>query len=295
MARVFTTEIGVEHAGDTAELQLQISGRAPELSLEQRDKRKLAKRIIGAVQPVLEDALKKESDLSRKPYEAELKELDSIFEKNSVLARRESGGDTAVDVANDEQDEGEPQQPATSAATADGFNGVERVEHADTSGNPATGADGYDESGPKDITANPSQPAGQGPNNEEHNHTNDIIKENYDPLTPPLSHASDQQQGSLAQGGVQWYMQPFDPEGTTIHEERWIGRDVMSEDDGLSELDDEEMQGLVDDNDDEDDDGTKMAGHGQSPPQSQSLPVETPTDQQPAKVHMTRSQMRGRR
>ncbi|KAJ5416408.1 Zinc finger PHD-type [Penicillium cf. griseofulvum] len=42
-------------------------------------------------------------------------------------------------------------------------------------------------------------------------------------------------------------MQPFDPVGTTVHEERWTGRDVMrgmSEE--LSELDEDELEGLKD-------------------------------------------------
>lgn len=89
LASVFTSEIGVQPAGDTAELQMQISGRAPELSLEQREKRTLAKRIIKAIQPALEDAIKKESELNRKPFEKELKELDQILE-NSVRSRENS-------------------------------------------------------------------------------------------------------------------------------------------------------------------------------------------------------------
>ncbi|KAJ5416407.1 Zinc finger PHD-type [Penicillium cf. griseofulvum] len=91
LASLFTSEIGVEPAGDTAELQAQISGRAPELSLEQREKRKLAKRIIKVIQPSLEDAIRKESELNRKPFEKELKELDVILD-HSVMSR---SGDSA--------------------------------------------------------------------------------------------------------------------------------------------------------------------------------------------------------
>ena len=42
-------------------------------------------------------------------------------------------------------------------------------------------------------------------------------------------------------------MEPFDPAGTTVHEERWTGREVargMSEE--LSDMDEEEVDGLVD-------------------------------------------------
>ena len=97
LAHVFTSEIGVDSVGDTAELQVQISGRAPELSLEQREKRKLAKRIIKAIQPLLEESLKKESELNGKPFEKELKDLDLILE-NSVLSRRASLIATSGDV-----------------------------------------------------------------------------------------------------------------------------------------------------------------------------------------------------
>src|SRR5438034_10806862 len=99
LAHVFTSEIGVDSVGDTAELQVQISGRAPELSLEQREKRKLAKRIIKAIQPSLEESLKKESELNGKPFEKELKDLDLILE-NSVLSRRASLIATSGDVPN---------------------------------------------------------------------------------------------------------------------------------------------------------------------------------------------------
>src|SRR5947209_3382280 len=98
LASLFTSEIGVAPAGDTAALQEQISGRAPELSLAQREKRKLAKRIIKSIQPALEDAIRKESELNRKPFEKELKELDVILD-HSVMSRRDSiefEGDTEL-------------------------------------------------------------------------------------------------------------------------------------------------------------------------------------------------------
>jgi NuA3 HAT complex component NTO1 len=66
------------------------------------------------------------------------------------------------------------------------------------------------------------------------------------PPTPPSS-SEDEEPAPFAHGGIPWYMKPFDPIGTTIHEERWTGREVlrgMSEE--LSELDDDEIRGLVD-------------------------------------------------
>ena len=65
-----------------------------------------------------------------------------------------------------------------------------------------------------------------------------------EPLTPPSSEKD--LSASFANGGIPWYLEPFDPIGTTIHDERWTGREVlrgMSEE--LSELDDEEVDGLM--------------------------------------------------
>ena len=66
-----------------------------------------------------------------------------------------------------------------------------------------------------------------------------------EPPTPPLSSGGDIQ--PLSNGGIPWYMDPFDPDGTTIEEERWTGRELvrgMSEE--LSDMDEEELSGLVD-------------------------------------------------
>ena len=66
-----------------------------------------------------------------------------------------------------------------------------------------------------------------------------------EPPTPPMSTGSDLQ--PLSTGGIPWYLETFDPDGTTIQEERWTGRDLvrgMSEE--LSDIGDEELSGLVD-------------------------------------------------
>ncbi|KAJ5709578.1 hypothetical protein N7493_009869 [Penicillium malachiteum] len=230
LASLFTSEIGVGPAGDTAELQAQISGRAPELSLEQREKRKLAKRIIKSIQPALEDAIRKESELNRKPFEKELKELDAIFDQ-SVMSRRDSvdEGDHELDLdqVNGHSDAMEGVEPTvTTAETTDaepqGTEIAETTEEVTTNGAP---------------TAEPVSTPEIKPNINiaYHRHPTPILSE-------------EDQQLPLAQGGIQWYMQPFDPIGTTVHEERWTGRDVMrgmSEE--LSELDEDELQDLVDD------------------------------------------------
>lgn len=234
LASLFTSEIGVQPAGDTAELQAQISGRAPELSLEQREKRKLAKRIIKAIQPALEDALRKESELNRKPFEKELKELDVILD-HSVMSRRgdsmELEGETEPELA----------QPGSKPEPMDGIEATGEATQAPFESQPA------DEMVPHDEPA--GDPTVKEPTVEEPGRGGET-KPNvnvayYRHPTPVLT--EEDQQLPLAQGGIQWYMQPFDPSGTTVHEERWTGRDVMrgmSEE--LSELDEDELKDLVD-------------------------------------------------
>ncbi|GLI79099.1 hypothetical protein PoHVEF18_007424 [Penicillium ochrochloron] len=234
LASLFTSEIGVAPAGDTAALQEQISGRAPELSLEQREKRKLAKRIIKSIQPALEDAIRKESELNRKPFEKELKELDVILDR-SLMSRRDSiefeeetGIEAGEPDTNPESMEGiERTEPTaeTAAASTESHLAEDETENAQ-------------ETAPEDTAANEAVPP---------NETKPNINATYRRHPTPVLTEEDQQL-PLAQGGVPWYMQAFDPIGTTIHEERWTGRDVMrgmSEE--LSELDEDELKDLVDD------------------------------------------------
>lgn len=241
LASLFTSEIGVESAGGTAELQEQIAGRASGLSIEQREKRKLAKRIIKAIQPALEDAIRKESELNRKPFEKELKELDMILD-NSLISRHDSidiEGDTEMDIAQPDAMEGVEQTGDAPEALVE-----PQLEN---------GAVSCQEVAPEEVN-------GDEPTSEEGIKPNINTTFNRHP-TPELT--EEDQQLPLARGGIQWYMQPFDPVGTTIYEERWTGRDVMrgmSEE--LSELDEDELQDLVDDEPEVD--PTKTADAGKS-------------------------------
>lgn len=233
LASLFTSEIGVESAGDTAELQEQISGRASGLSLEQREKRKLAKRIIKAIQPALEDAIRKESELNRKPFENELKELDVILD-HSVMSRRDSiEGDTEIETGIPETEQVETQVDAMEGVEASG-----PVSDALAESKPADVEEAVpdQEPGPEEATAEEPVPVEEAKPN-----VNAIYRRHP---TPVLT--EEDQQLPLARGGIPWYMEPFDPVGTTIHEERWTGRDVMrgmSEE--LSELDEDELKDLV--------------------------------------------------
>ncbi|KAH1572272.1 hypothetical protein KXW39_004139 [Aspergillus fumigatus] len=332
LASIFTSEIGVQPAGDTAELQMQISGRAPELPLEQREKRKLAKRIIKAIQPALEDAIKKESELNRKPFEKELKELDLMFE-NSVLSRRgsvEEGsaepaeGEARIDnPVSGEVSDGvqekvgskaglpakvEPQEESSTSAlpekaedTATLDAGNDRpIPDAQAQDTPMTDSaeltasaavtEPEDQIAPGASATIPTSAEAQqeaGPSKEEANSSPllaQLTESQKGLLTPPPSFQGDPQH-PLSQGGILWYMQPFDPVGTTIHEERWTGRDVMrgmSEE--LSELDEDELKDLVDD---------EMEGNSAPTDTAAAAASDAPTSETAVKVHRTRRRWRG--
>jgi NuA3 HAT complex component NTO1 len=314
---VFTSEIGVQPAGDTAELQMQISGRAPELSLEQREKRKFAKRIIKFIQPALEEAIKKESELNRKPFEQELKELDLMLE-NSVMSRRGSevestmlGGEgleqPGVPNGTDQKANGDvvvaaklgPLDGAKVTALPQKTEDVampdaDQAQPSESAAVPQaqTSSSVEHDPGKQETMAIPPptqvQPKINGvtEKSDENNSvpTEQLVESQQEPLTPPPSFKGDQQL-PLAQGGIQWYMQPFDPVGTTIHEERWTGRDVMrgmSEE--LSELDEEELKDLVDD---------ELEGEMNTGVDGSTASGADSTPEQAIKVHRTRRRWRG--
>jgi NuA3 HAT complex component NTO1 len=309
---------------------MQISGRAPELPLELREKRKLAKRIIKAIQPALEDAIKKESELNRKPFEKELKELDLMFE-NSVLSRRGSVEEGSAEPAEGEAHIENQASNEVSRGIQQRVGGKEEItakvepreepssalpEGAEDTPMPDAGSEQSvpDAHQVQDTPTTDSaelstpavtEPANQGapvapatvPTSAEAQQEAEPSKEelNSPPLlaqahesqkgllTPPPSFQGDSQH-PLSQGGILWYMQPFDPVGTTIHEERWTGRDVMrgmSEE--LSELDEDELKDLVDD---------EMEGES-APADTAAAASDAQTSETAVKVHRTRRRWRG--
>ncbi|KAK2785359.1 nuA3 HAT complex component nto1 [Onygenales sp. PD_12] len=311
LANVFTSEIGVESVGDTAELQMQISGRAPELSLEQREKRKLAKRIIKAIQPALEDSLKKESELNGKPFEKELKDLDVLLE-SSVLSRRGSlaapPGDATTDQADAEQpplangikSDAEHEQPNIEVNATETENPATNEDNdivmVDANGETEAGRDANEIPGPEIDGATTANLPGTTPGSlangikvgdeEAFSRVSDV--QMASPTSPNMEDRKEQ--APLSQGGIQWYMQPFDPIGTTIHEERWTGREVlrgMSEE--LSEIDEDELRDLVGD------ELPDCAPDGPNgvPAAGVDQPIDIPAEASKPKVHKTRKRWRG--
>lgn len=98
---IFSDAIGLPVAVDTAEVQAHISNEvsSKDTTPEYKETKKLAKRIIKAVQGSLEDAMRKESELCRRPFEKELRGLGLL--ENSVLSRRDSLANSLGDEISD--------------------------------------------------------------------------------------------------------------------------------------------------------------------------------------------------
>lgn len=247
------------------------------MSYEQREKRKLAKRIVKSIQPVLEDALRKESELLRRPFAQQMKEMDEMFSRRASLADSLLDGDleTAVPAKltngtshlTPTMPNGDADIHMVDQADDQLLHGHSPIGNGDTSLQDVSMQDTVDEDGEDLVAAgsiaqlNGELSADAEQTLAEHTppaSTNGIKKDAdlvrrggfknqspaREPPTPPIS-LVDNQQASMVEGGIPWYVEQFDPDGTTTHEERWTGPEVLREmSEELSEMDEEELQGL---------------------------------------------------
>ena len=248
------------------------------MTTEQRERRKLAKRIVKAVQPALEEALRNEGELSGRPFEKQIRELDMMLD-NSILLRRESFSgfinEEEVEAGNllKAPSNGHALLPVTRQGEALHPHDDDRMESIAVPGN--KGSDPHDvtmidapnEAGEEldgsiaqlngELSADTAQiiaadtpPASTNGVKGDGNHSQSILTGNPpafapEPPTPPLS-LEGLQQSTLVAGGIPWYVEPFDPDGTILHEERWTGPEVLREmSEELSDIDDDELEGLA--------------------------------------------------
>jgi NuA3 HAT complex component NTO1 len=239
-----------------------------------RERRKLAKRIIKAVQPQLEIAVRAEADLTKKSGDKMIHDLEALLEAclhsrqppvsddidgvsgqtesklvNKALEPLTGSGTMDVDLHDEdapgeEVDDAELYPSGSIAGDAgsilplDGDVNAEAVDHVKIT---------FPNSGLKSSDT-PPDTNGYHPALEHHQPP---------PPTPPVSNggaysASGQDIGNgdhssfLTDGGKPWYLKNnFDIEGSVIREVQWTGRDVvrgMSEE--LSEMDDDELKGM---------------------------------------------------
>lgn len=220
---------------------------------EDRDRRTLARRIVKGIEPLIEDAIRKEAELNGRPYAQQIREMDE-----ALLSRR---GSLAESVEMPVLDSVESKQDVRMASPEDGD--VELVDAPNAmdeklaTENPVKNSQAFVEKAnlfkqeglrteASMLTANTPPASTNGFKPELHT-SGDLSSgqgQQVEPPTPPMS-LEGHSQNLPCEGGIPWYVAPFDPEGTTIFEERWTGPEVLRElSEELSEMDEDELQGL---------------------------------------------------
>ena len=229
-----------------------------------RERRKLGKRILKAIQPQLETALRVESEISNKPFETLQKELEAKIESSIDIAKavasrdREADGLGTIMVDASPSTEIRVRAPALrnhfEAANEDAMDTDDPMSgniEVNTSGlgivNGGAAVD-VEMTDDADLTAQltkrvedsqtPPNSNGYGPSPKRGNHRG--------PPTPPQSNGSfGKDADPLADGGILWFFKPCEPEGLTILEESEppeTSSRMLSED--LTDLDDDELKAL---------------------------------------------------
>ncbi|KAJ8107910.1 hypothetical protein ONZ43_g6585 [Nemania bipapillata] len=277
---------GINTEPDLSTEAAQNSALAPIVSSKSdfsdyRDRKKLGKRILKAVQPQLEMALRLEAEANHRPFEGLKQELETMMEASltyqpkAILAEADMEGEQSQDVI---------MVDSSAAVIAVGGLDIHDLASRDENGdvamadvdNQATSTDGNIEVDTSAIEADMQVESTQAtvdavpmPNSEvietkpDGNGTSDTQSINTPPATngyvsvpttsqpapptPPQSNGSlgRQPMDALTDGGVLWYLHEFEPQGTSAAQEQWNGRNLdrsLSEE--LTEIDDDELKGL---------------------------------------------------
>lgn len=234
---------------------------------EARDRKRLGKRILKSVQPQLESALKAEAEITSKVHDNLRKELEGMIDA-SLEIRQPFNAQSQPEAAQPSHDVAMTDAPEEAHITVAGeaseqvdAEAVDRMDVDELSievkdedaGEPSgevaaveehdnAAAEGNDAKAHLDgVKAAPTPPDTNG--------YTSVTQSSLQPppLTPPqsngsLSHGTD---NVLTEGGVPWYLKPFEVEGTSAVEEQWAGRDaVRSLSEELTDMDEEELNDL---------------------------------------------------
>jgi NuA3 HAT complex component NTO1 len=249
---VLSAELGFAAVTTVGDAEQQLNKVAhSSLSAEQKEMKKIVKRITKVLQPHFEEAMRKESELAGRPYEKlpdletllnqKLQRQPSVFSHDETVRQTTETDQTTVEQAQEDAMDGEEaavigQKPEEMqmAPTPDDNAADARHAHVETADEAA-------------IALQLDQDALHASNNGPQPDAMEVdnVENNGQPLTPPRSEKN--LLNPLGNGGIPWYFETFDVNGTTVYEERYTGREVlrdMSEE--LSELDDDELDGLAD-------------------------------------------------
>lgn len=275
MGLIFRIVAGLGDVDDVFDAHTQLANSLPReenLTDEEKEVKKLAKRIVKAVQQPIREAILREAELGGKQYEQSLERMRTMPDKQAagLLGLRLSrlndssqlcNGDSVVtapeqvlrteleiDHGSEERNyDTESDDPLTNDGNGSGMN-VGNMHHRIKHGKQLQVKHSRLRSDEHGVQVNGSMLPS--------------VKVQSDGSRPSVAEASgeasfpsrermparDCAQDSLSflySGGAPWYAEHFDPFGTTVYEERWTGPEVfrgLSEE--LSEMDDDELQGL---------------------------------------------------
>jgi NuA3 HAT complex component NTO1 len=224
------------------------------LTHDQKELKKLAKRIVKAVKELTEGAVKKEAELRGLQHEETMRKIESLALFSVDVAK--SIEPDIDDSKNITKHRSISNASAVAGASPDiRADGDVEMQDADGSAEDTTLVS---TGGPNNLD-NPT-PASKAASCASSSHSHTIKTSSSkptEPLSPPISTVSahrpntangNGQSGDndvLAHGGVAWYLTPFDIVGSTVHEERYTGREVMRDmSEELSDMDEDTLMGL---------------------------------------------------
>jgi len=229
------------------------------LSHEQKEIKKLAKRLIKAVKEMLEDALKKEAELKGTEQIEALRKLDSmpIFAASKSI-ETEDGEEISKVVTGKKGSASVPS--AVAGVSPPEANGGDTGMH-DADEHTDEAVIHLNVAGKEDTIPMPAKkytPASKTVSCASSSHENTTARKMMsekpnEPLSPPISTDADaaanltdaDSKDAFARGGVPWYLAPFDPIGTTVYEERYTGREVLRDmTEELSDMDEDTLTEL---------------------------------------------------
>ena len=223
------------------------------MSAAERDRRTLARRIVKGIEPLIENATRKEAELNGRPYAEQIREMDE-----ALLSRRGSMAQSielpildsvevkpGLGIARPVNGDIEMADSPIAAAEQPQIEIVAEVSHAPVAQVYLVKQEDLSLEGHLvSVNTPPASMNGFRPELHLNGGVPTEGTQQVEPPTPPMS-LQGHSQSLATEGGIPWYVEQFDPEGTTIFEERWTGPEVlrdMSEE--LSEMDEDELQGL---------------------------------------------------
>ena len=250
------------------------------LSHEQRERRNRAKRILDEIKKqFLREATRKEADITGKNYEDEWDKIEKILDEpfHQPLSSTQTAS-SSNKITNFQEETNshtgflrdllnghttEPTKTSPSVNVHEGTDGDVKVTEG-TDGQRTNGV----ENGEASTATGSAHPLQDGPKDEatiNFQHSKDATGSSSNPDSkPPALSISDSNHESpnvdvvtpttndknlnapIGAGGVPFYLEDFEPYGTTVWEPPWKGRDVLMSEE-LSELDDDALNDLVDD------------------------------------------------